>query len=215
MTAETRLLVQYPQLATRNGPTLTIHFGGKTVATYTDDPKGCDPYSITRVVMLYDTTGDHREPVAEVTCHFGNIDNRYLVLPSTDKYVIRDDIVPSPDGRRFATSDSSLSAAGGEFTLVSWPSLARSAAFHAGCRKVAWRDDSHLTALCWHNSGTTPHDPNDSRDVYFAADIWRDGDGQWQMQATHFVEADSSKPVAANGRPLPHLVAFIPPPDAP
>lgn len=215
LTLEAKWLEQYPGLATRKGHTLTIHFGARTVATYTDDAKGCDPYSISKVVLLYDDASAKRQPVAEVTCHFGTIDNRYLVLPSTDKYVVRDDIVPSPDGHRFATSDNSLGAAGGEFTLVSWPTLARTAAFHAGCRKVEWRDDTHISAICWHNNGVTPHDPNDSRDVYFSADIWRDGNGQWQMQGTHFVQADSSRLVPDKGRTLPRLMAFVPPPDAP
>ncbi|MGZ6041549.1 MAG: hypothetical protein ACXWKW_05090 [Asticcacaulis sp.] len=213
--AEAVWLRQYPQLATRDGDTLVLHYAGKEIARYVNDPKGCNPYSIKKVLRLYDRASGTLEPVAEVACHFGPIDNRYIVRPSGDKYVVQDDVSASPDGRLIAMSDSSPKLTQGQFMLMDWPDLTTVAAFRAGCHDLKWQDDSRLTALCWHNNGTSPQDPNDSRTIYFQADIRHAGHGDWQMQATAFVDPVSLKPQAANGRPLPRLTAYVPPADKP
>ena len=211
---EARWLSAFPDVATRQGDTLTIRHDGKDVARYTDDPQGCNPYSISKVVRLYDAASGALQPIAEVTCHFGALDNRYLILPSSDKYTVVDDVAASPDGRTLAMADNSLAQEGGQFSLIAWPSMTRIATFKAGCRHAAWRDADHLTALCWHNDGSSPQDADDTRSVAFTADIGRDG-GQWTMTATGFVDGGTEKPVPAKGRPLPHLIGEMPPPDRP
>lgn len=208
--AEAIWLRQYPSLATRDGDTLIVRYNGQEIARYVNDAKGCNPYSISKVLPLYDHVNNKLLPVAEVTCHFGPLDNRYLVLPSSDKYVVKDDVSASPDGRLIAMTDSSLTPSSGQFTLMSWPSLNPGAAFKAGCRNAVWRDSTHIEALCWHNSGPTPQDPNDAHALWFQAAISRDDAGHWQMQAKSFVDPVSLKPAPANGRALPHLSADVP-----
>ncbi len=211
---EAKWLAAYPDVATRQGDTLIVHHDGTDVARYTDDPKGCNPYHISKVVQLYDKATDRLQPVAELTCHFGAANNRYLVLPSSDKYTVIDDVSASPDGRALAMADNSLAHEGGQFSLIDWPSMARLATFKAGCRDAHWRDAQHLTALCWHNEGPVPQDADDTRAVFFTAEIGRDGD-RWTMTGTGFVDGATGKPVAAVGRALPHLVGETPPPDRP
>ena len=211
---EAKWLSAFPEVGTREGSTLVLRHAGLEVGHYSDDPQGCNPYSISKVVRLYDAASGRLQPVAEVTCHFGSMDNRYLVLPDSDKYTVRDDVSASPDGRRLAVADNSLTPIGGQFTLVDWPSMARVAAFKAGCRSATWQDATHLTAVCWHNEGAQPQDADDTRAVFFTAEIHQDG-GQWLMDATGFVDAATGRPVVAGGRALPHLVGYAPPPDRP
>jgi hypothetical protein len=212
---EARWLSAFPDVATRQGDTLILRHDGKEVARYTDDPQGCNPYSISKVIRLYDAASGQLQPIAELTCHFGAQENRYLVLPSSDKYTVFDDVSASPDGRILAMADNSLAQEGGQFSLISWPSMARLAIFKAGCRNVVWRDADSLTAFCWTNSGSSPQDADDTRAVFFAADIGHYESGSWTMTATAFVDGASGKPVPAAGRPLPRLVGETPPPDRP
>lgn len=212
---EARWLAAFPDVATRQGDTLIIHHDGQDVGRYTDDPQGCNPYSISKVIALYDDASKRLQPVAEVTCRFGTLDNRYLILPSSDKYTVVDDVSASPDGRTLAMADNSLAQVGGQFSLIDWPSMARLATFKAGCRHPAWRDADHLTAMCWSNNGSSPQDADDTRSVFFTADIGRDGNGAWTMTATGFVDGATDKPVPAGGRPLPRLNGETPPPDRP
>ncbi len=212
---EAKWLAAFPDVATRQGDTLILHHDGKDVARYTDDAQGCNPYSISKVIRLYDAASGQLQPIAELTCHFGAQDDRYLVLPSSDKYTVFDDVSASPDGRKLAMADNSLAQEGGQFSLISWPSMARLAIFKAGCRHVVWRDADSLTAFCWTNSGSSPQDADDTRSVFFAADITRDESGSWTMTATNFVDSASGKPVPAAGRPLPRLIGETPPPDRP
>ena len=211
---EAKWLTAFPDVATRQGDTLIVHHDGRDVARYTDDAKGCNPYHISKVVRLYDAATDRLQPIAELTCHFGTANNRYLVLPSSDKYTVIDDVSASPDGRALAMADNSLAQEGGQFSLIAWPSMTRLAIFRAGCRDAQWRDADHLTALCWHNEGAVPQDADDTRAVFFTAEIGRDGD-RWTMTGTGFVDGATGKPVAAVGRALPHLVGETPPPDRP
>ena len=212
---EAKWLAQYPDVATRDGPTLVIRHGDAEIARYVDDPQGCNPYSISKVIALYDEAAGKLLPVAEVTCHFGSLDNRYLVLPASDKYTVHDDVSASPDGRTLAMADNSLSPIGGQFSLIAWPSMARITTFHAGCRNIAWQDAGHFTATCWHNSGSMPQDPDDTRSVFFTANVARGEDGAWAMTATGFVDGASGRPIAAGGRPLPRLMGYLPPPNRP
>ncbi len=212
---EAKWLSAFPEVATRQGDTLIVHHDGQDVARYTDDPKGCNPYSISKVIALYDVATGKLQPIPELTCQFGAQEDRYLVLPSSDKYTVVDDVSASPDGKRLAMADNSLAQEGGQFSLIDWPSVARLATFKAGCRNAQWRDADHLTALCWHNEGSVPQDADDTRSVFFAAEIGRDDNGQWTMTATGFVDGASGKPVAAAGRALPHLSGETPPPDRP
>ncbi len=205
---EAKWLARYPEVATRDGPTLIVRHDGAEVARYVDDPKGCNPYSVSKVIRLYDQASGGLQPVAEVTCRFGPIDNRYLVLPSSDKYTVRDDVTASPDGRMLAMADNALGPTGGQFALIDWPSLTRVAVFKAGCRDIAWRDAGHIDAVCWHNDGSSPHDPDDSRSVVFTAELTRGADGRWTMTGTRFVGG-------AAGHALPRLAGETPPPDRP
>jgi hypothetical protein len=213
--SEARWLDAYPEAATREGNVLTIRYAGREVAHYQDDPKGCNPYSISKVIEVYDAASARLQPLTEVTCHFGNLDNRYLVLPTSDKYTVRDDVTAAPDGKTLAMADNALGPTDGDFTLIAWPSMARIAGFKAGCRNATWQDSDHLKAICWHNNGSEPQDPDDSRTVFFTADIHRDEDGKWHMTGTGFVDGFTARPVPAAGRPLPRLTAAPPPPDRP
>jgi len=212
---EARWLSAYPEAATRQGNTLIIRYAGREIARYQDDPKGCNPYSITKVIEVYDAASARLQPLTEVTCHFGAMDNRYLVLPTTDKYTVRDDVTAAPDGKTLAMADNALGPTDGDFTLIAWPSMTRVAGFKAGCRDVAWVDDAHLRAICFHNDGSEPQDADDSRTVFFTADIRRGDDGRWRLTGTGFVDGSTAKPIAAAGRPLPRLVGEAPPPDRP
>lgn len=212
---EAHWLSAFPELGTRNGPTLVLRYGDAEVGRYDDDPKGCDPYSISKVIQLYDTASGRPRPVAELTCHFGDMDNRYLVLPTSEKYAVRDDVTAAPDGRTLAMGDNALGPTAGDFTLIQWPDMTRIAGFKAGCRNVTWQAADRLSAVCWHNDGSSPQDPDDSRTVFFAADIRRDESGQWRMTATNFVDSSTGKPMPAAARPLPSLTAEVPLPDRP
>ena len=211
---EARWLQAFPDAATRDGATLIVRHNGAEIARYVDDPKGCNPYSISKVVRLYDDASHSLQPVTEVTCHFGALDNRYLVLPTSTKYTVRDDVDASPDGKRLAMADNALGPTDGNFTLIDWPSMTRIAGFKVGCRHVAWIDADHLKALCWHNAGSSPQDADDSRTVFFDADIDRNGQS-WTMTATDFVDGATGRPVPAAGRALPHFIAEVPAPDRP
>ncbi len=212
---EARWLVAFPDVGVRRGDTLIIRHDGRDVARYSDDALGCNPYSISKVIRLYDAASGALQPIAELNCHFGAQDNRYLVLPSSDKYTVVDDVAASPDGRTLAMADNSLAQEGGQFSLIAWPSMARIATFKAGCRNVLWKDADHLTALCWSNNGSSPQDADDTRSFFFTAEIGRDDGGRWTMTATGFVDGGSEKPVPAAGRPLPHLDGETLPPDRP
>lgn len=213
---EARWLSAFPDVATRDGATLIIRYDGAEIARYVDDAKGCNPYSISKVIRLYDAASKTLQPVAEVTCHFGALDNRYLVLPDSTKYTVRDDVDASPDGHRLAMADNALGPTDGDFTLIEWPSMTRVAGFKVGCKHIQWRGASYLEAMCWHNSGSSPQDADDSRTVFFTADISiRDYDGHWVMRGSHFVDGQTGKPIAAHGRPLPFIEAEVPAPDRP
>ena len=205
---EAKWLTAYPDVATREGPVLSIRHGGAEIARYEDDPKGCNPYSVTKVIRLYDAPSGQTQPVAEVTCHFGALDNRYLVLPTSDKYTVPDDVWASPDGRMLAMADNSLGPVGGQFSLIAWPDMTRVATFKAGCRDVTWADADRLRAVCWHNDGSRPQDADDTRTVVFSADIARGPDGAWTMTATRFADGK------AHGA-LPRLDGYVPPPNRP
>lgn len=213
--AEARWLAAFPDVATRDGPTLVIRYNGAEIARYVDDAKGCNPYSISKVIRLYDDASKALQPVAEVTCHFGALDNRYLVLPTSTKYTVRDDVEASPDGHMLAMADNALGPTDNDFTLITWPSMTRIAGFEAGCRNVTWRDTDHLQALCWHNNGSAPQDADDSRTIFFTADIDHATGDRWTMTATRFVDGSTGKPLPAKGRPLPHFTAEVPAPDHP
>ena len=213
---EAKWLSGHPEAATRQGDTLVILYAGREIARYADDPKGCNPYSLSKVIEVYDETSKSLQPLSEVTCHFGSMDNRYLVLPNSDKYTVRDDVTAAPDGKTLAMGDNALGPTDGDFTLIEWPAMTRIAGFKAGCRDVTWRDAGHLTAVCWRNNGAVPQDANDSRTAFFTADIRRGDDGRWRMTGTGFVDGGTGKPLAAAGsRPLPHLTGEAPPPDRP
>jgi hypothetical protein len=212
---EARWLAAFPTIGTRDGSTLILRHGNDEIGRYTDDRQGCNPYSISKVIRLYDAASGQLQPVAEITCRFGALDNRYLVLPTSTKYTVRDDVDAAPDGRMLAMADNALGPTDGDFTLIEWPSLVRFAGFKVGCRHVTWHDPTHLHAVCWHNDGSSPQDPDDSRTVFFTADITKAADATWTMTATGFVDSATEKPVPAAGRPLPHFVAEVPAPDRP
>ncbi len=212
---EAKWLAAFPDVATRDGTTLIIRYNGAEIARYIDDPRGCNPYSVSKVVRLYDETSKALQPVAEITCHFGALDNRYLVLPTSTKYTVRDDVDAAPDGKRLAMADNALGPTGGDFTLVDWPSMTRIAGFKVGCRNVTWADAGHLQALCWHNNGSSPQDADDSRTVFFMADITQGDGDHWTMTATGFVDGASGHPVPTASRALPRFIAEVPAPDRP
>lgn len=203
---EARVLTANPGLAERRGAVLTIRYRGHDLVSYTDDPHGCARYYIERAVRVFDPDSGRLEPLALVACHFGATTNRYLVLPSTGKYALTDDVAASPDGHHLATSDSTVTPARGQFIIVEWPDFDRRAAFPAGCRNIRWQDDRNLTADCWHSDGPNTLNPYESDAVFFRAHVSKDH-GQWQMQATQWLHAESFAPVASTA-PLPRFSAI-------
>ncbi len=202
---ESLVLKDHPDLATRGGDTITIRYRGQDVVTYTDDPKGCMRYVVERAIMVFDPQSGAREPIALVACHFGVTTNRYLVLPDSGKYTVTDDVAASPDGRFLATSDATVTVSRGAFIVIDWPNIDTRAEFPAGCTHLAWLDDSHLTADCWHADTPNPLNPNESEARFFHAKVWRDG-GVWRMQALQWVHPETFAP-RASSEPLPKFTA--------
>lgn len=202
---ESLVLRDVPQLASRNGPVLTIHYRGQDLVTYTDDPNGCARYVIERAIKVYDPQTGNLEPIALVACHLGATTNRYLVLPSTGKYAVTDDVAASQDGRFLATSDSTVTKSRGAFIVIDWPNIERRAEFAAGCTHIKWQDSDHLTADCWHSDTPNPLNPNESTAGFFIAKVWRDG-GVCRMHATQWLQAETFAPLASSA-PLPKFTA--------
>ncbi len=202
---EAKVLGDYPGLAERKGAILTIRYRGNDLVTYTDDAQGCARYYIERAIKVADPETGRLEPVALVACHFGTTTNRYLVLPTTGKYALTDDVATSPDGHHLATSDSTVTRARGQFIIVEWPDFERRAAFPTGCKNIQWQDDSHLTADCWHSDRPNTLNPYESDAIFFRANVWNDK-GVWRMRATQWLHAESFTPVASTA-PLPQFEA--------
>ena len=209
MAVETAMIAANPGLALRNGRELTIFHKNEAVTTYTNDPKGCQRYFLTGVVKLRGKDGE-LYPVAGVTCHFANSENTYLVLPNSDKYVVREEASASPDGRILASGFDRADNTQGMLTLAQWPHIHDVVLFPAHCTSMAWQDESHFTATCWHNEGPNSSNPYDSFANYFSARIEKDTAGKWQMQGTQWLDRDTLKPKAV-AKPLYHFTAAPPP----
>jgi hypothetical protein len=204
--AEAEVLAANPGLAERKGALLTVHYRGHDLVTYNDDAHGCARYYIERAVRVFDPDSGRLEPLALVACHFGSTTNRYLVLPSTGKYALTDDVAASPDGHHLATSDSTVTKARGQFIIVEWPDFDRRAAFPAGCRNIHWQDNRHLTVDCWHSDSPNTLNPYESNAIFFRARVSHDH-GQWKMQATQWLHAETFAPVTS-AAPLPRFTAI-------
>jgi len=209
MAVEAALMAANPGLAMRNDRELTIFHKDEAVTTYTNDPKGCERYFLTGVMKLRGKDGD-LYPVAGVTCHFANSENTYLVLPNSDKYVVREEASASPDGRILASGFDRADKTQGSLTLANWPHIRDVVIFPAHCTGMVWQDASHFTATCWHNEGPNSSNPYDSFANYFSAQIEKDAAGKWQMQATQWLDRDSLKPRTVS-KPLYHFTAGPPP----
>jgi hypothetical protein len=206
---EAALMAANPGLAIRNGQELTIFHGSEAITTYTDDPQGCQRYFLTGVVKLRGKDGD-LYPVAGVTCHFANSENTYLVLPNSDKYLVREEASVSPDGQILASGFDRADKTQGSLTLANWPHIRDVVIFPAHCTGMIWQDSTHFTATCWHNEGPNSSNPYDSFALYFSARINKDTAGKWQMQAVQWLDRDSLKPKAIN-KTLYHFTAAPPP----
>ncbi len=209
MAVEAALIAGNPGLALRNDRELTILHRDEAVTTYTNDPKGCQRYFLTGVMKLRGKD-DELYPVAGVTCHFANSENTYLVLPNSDKYVVREEASASPDGRILASGFDRADLTQGSLTLANWPHIRDVVIFPAHCTGMVWQDASHFTATCWHNEGPNSSNPYDSFANYFSARIEKDAVGKWEMQATQWLDRDSLKPKTVN-KPLYHFTAAPPP----
>jgi|GEM_PF-1212884 len=209
MAVEAALISANPGLALRNGRELTIFHRDEAVTTYTNDPKGCQRYFLTGVVKLRGKDGN-LYPVAGVTCHFANSENTYLVLPNSDKYVVREEASVSPDGRILASGFDRADKTQGSLTLANWPHIRDVVIFPAHCTNMVWQDASHFTATCWHNEGPNSSNPYDSFANYFSARIEKDAAGKWQMQATGWLDRDTLTPKTTD-KPLYHFIAASPP----
>lgn len=209
MAVEAALIAANPGLALRNDRELTIFHKGEAVTTYTNDPLGCQRYFLTGVVKLRGQTGE-LYPVAGVTCHFANSENTYLVLPNSDKYLVREEASVSPDGRILASGFDRADKTQGALALANWPHIRDVVIFPAHCKGMIWQDDTHFTATCWHNDGPDIASPYDSFARYFRATVSRDKAGKWQMQATQWIDRDTLKPKALN-LPLYQFRAAPPP----
>ena len=190
---EIALLDQYPQLATRSGHTVQIRYRGQEITSYTDDNNGCSHYVILKVLDMYDKDTGKLEPIAEVNCRFGYLDNNYLVLPTSDKYTIIADVAASSDGKLLGMDDNSIAGSRGDFTIVSWPDMTKVARFDARCVGMVWRDDHSLSAVCSHVVGPDPND--DSKAQVFRAHIFADKDGHWQLKGVEWLKPISDAPL--------------------
>lgn len=203
---ESQLLEQYPGVASRNGPELVISYRGDIVVTYTDNPQGCDRYIVEQILKVRDPDTASLEAIALVACHFGTTTNRYLVLPNSGKYNVISDIAASPDGRLFATSDSTVTKARGAFIISKWPDTNSRFEFPAGCKTIKWLNDSELNADCWRSDHPNTVNPDESDTVFFRARVWREDD-RWNMTATQWLARDTFAPIASN-KPFPTLTAI-------
>ena len=173
MAVEAALIDANPGLAVRKDRDLTIFHKDEALTTYTNDPAGCQRYFLTGVMKLRGKDGD-LYPVAGVTCHFANSENTYLVLPNSDKYIVREEASASPDGRILASGFDRADLTQGSLTLANWPHIRDVVIFPAHCTGMVWQDASHFTATCWHNEGVNSSNPYDSFANYFSARIEKD-----------------------------------------
>jgi hypothetical protein len=209
MAVEAALIDANPGLALRHDRELTIFHKGEAVTTYTNDPKGCQRYFLTGVMKLRGKDGA-LYPVAGVTCHFANSENTYLVLPNSDKYMVREEASASPDGRVLASGFDRADLSQGSLALADWPHIRDVVIFPVHCAGMVWQDATHFTATCWHNEGPNSSNPYDSFAYYFKASIGKDEAGKWQMQATQWLDRDSLTPRNRN-KPLYRFTAAPPP----
>ncbi|MFT4075647.1 MAG: hypothetical protein QM647_08940 [Asticcacaulis sp.] len=209
LAVEAALIAANPGLAVRKDKALTLFHDGQEVTTYRDDPQGCQRYFLTGVVKLRGED-DNLFPVADVTCHFASSENTYLVLPNSDKYLVREEASVSPDGRILASGFDRADKTQGSLTLANWPQIRDVVVFPAHCKGMIWQDATHFTATCWHNDGPDIASPYDSFARYFKTDIYRDTAGKWQMQATQWVDRDTLQPKPLN-LPLYRFTAAPPP----
>lgn len=209
MAVETALIGANPGLALRKDKELTLFHDSEAITTYRDDPEGCQRYFLTGVVKLRGKNED-LYPVAGVTCHFANSENTYLVLPNSDKYLVREEASVSPDGRILASGFDRADKTQGSLALANWPQIRDVVVFPAHCKGMIWQDATHFNATCWHNDGPDIASPYDSFARYFRANIHRDATGKWQMEAIQWVDRDTLQPKPVN-LPLYHFTAAPPP----
>ena len=190
---EIALLTQYPQLATRDGHTVQIRYRGQEITSYTDDNNGCSHYVILKVLDMYDKDTGKLEPIAEVNCRFGYLDNNYVVLPTSDKYTIVADVAASTDGKLLVMDDNSIAGSRGDLTIVSWPDMTKVARFDVRCVGMVWRDDRSLSAVCSHVVGPDPND--DSKAQVFRAHVFEDKAGHWQLKGVEWLKPVTDAPL--------------------
>ncbi len=206
---EKRLIAAHPDLAVRNGNSLTIRYDGEDLSTYTNDAIGCRRYYIINVLTMRDPSGK-KVAAAEVVCLFGNAENKYVVLPTSDKLVVLDEVTASPDGKWLALGLDRADIAQGQLSLAPWPDVRDAVTFPAHCHDVKWLSADHFTATCWSNDGPDTGNAYDSFAHYFTADVTLES-GRWEMRATQWLHRDTLKP-APYKTPLYHFTAATPKP---
>ena len=184
-------LQRHPGLAIRDGENLTIYYQGKaisrlvaTVHDQSDDE--CNTFDVGKVLNVYDPAARSHQNLAEVYCHQGEFEKRFIVLPDGSRWPVSD-ASSSPDGQLIGVGSNKNAGLSG-FTLLAWPKRNIVARFAQGCRVIGWQDSSHLTVTCFRTD--LDHDAEyDWRltPLAFDASVWRDDDGIWQMQATRWL----------------------------
>jgi hypothetical protein len=185
---EARLIAQHPNLAHREGRTLTIFSDGKTLATLKPgEPRGqgIEDCVLAKVLRLASTRSSGFMDVPYIICYTGEFDHPFLLLPSGEQWPALS-ASASPNGRLVATG-SSTSVGQDNFdnlTLYAWPSRKPVARFPANCEVIGWRNDTRFNATCIYDptpNGMGEKTQNDT--IPFDAMVWQDDSGTWQMQS--------------------------------
>ncbi len=180
---ERRLLKDNPDVAQRNGDTLTFYYAGQTlpvrqpITIVPGDP--CDTVVVHKVLHLFDPSLRRKAALAQISCHNGEFESRALVLPDGELWPLMH-ADASQDGKTFAGSHLDS-----HFTLYDWPSRKVIVRFSSGCRRLKWHNALRIEVTCYQGLGD--YSFSQSRPRAFDAVVSVGKNGRWRMQATRWL----------------------------
>jgi hypothetical protein len=185
---EEKLHVKHPTLMVREGDKLTIFYQGAPSVSLIPDlgaREGCDSYNLRSIVPTYDPLKQQMDYLAEISCHTGEFEKRFIVMPSGERWNVNG-VMASPSGHLIGVGQNNVANDGfGGFTIQEWPSRKIVARFKPRCRVVSWQDDANLTVTCLHE--LKPLGADLDYYVAFDASVTRDQKQRWRMRTSRWL----------------------------
>ena len=207
---EAQVLRTHPALATKDAGGMTIFYSSHPVARLTPRPSSradmdrdptnatCDDYRLVKAISVRDPVSARMEPLAVVTCHRDTLSFRALIGPD-GKSTLVTEVSASPDGSVIVYGDNAIFRTSEQPGLVleDWKTRKTLAAFAPRCHVIAWHNATHFDVTCmydpdWRVTGDVG--------LPFRGRVWKDGSGQWRLQATRWLDLGRPGVDEAEGR---------------